>query len=202
MEKYITFSIGQLQFIDSFQFMTESLDNRAKNLSVDDLKITAEKCKAGMFDLLRKKGIYPYDYFNSMDRFAETCLPPRDKFYSQLTRHKITDEEYLHALNVWERGECKTLGDYHDVYLETDVLLLADVFEKFRTTSMTNYKLDPVSPENRHSRKIGTPNPFILGNLALPFHFSYRKIGIPVLYFNQIAQVSYTIHMQFIEWWC
>ena len=49
----------------------------------------------------------------------------------------------IYTLNVWERGECKTLGDYHDVYLETDVLLLADVFEKFRTTSMKNYKLDP-----------------------------------------------------------
>ena len=88
------------------------------------------------------KGIYLYEYMDSWDRLSETALPAKYKFYSKLNDDHITDEEYAHAQNVWERFECKNLGDYHDLYVKTDVALLADVFENFRTLCMEKYVLD------------------------------------------------------------
>ena len=70
-------------------------------------------------------------------------LLPKKKLYSNLNRLKIKDDDYDHANKVWETFGCNNFGDYHDTYLKTDVLLLADVFKKFRKTSMTHYGLDP-----------------------------------------------------------
>ena len=67
----------------------------------------------------------------------------QDKFYSGLSNEGITDDDYKHAQQVWDTFNCATLGDYHDIYLRTDVLLLADVFENFRKTAMATYGLDP-----------------------------------------------------------
>ena len=80
---------------------------------------------------------------NSKEKFKETKLPPKEAFYSKLSGEGITDEDYKHALNVWNAFEMKTLKDYHELYNDTDVLLLADVFENFRNICMENYKLDP-----------------------------------------------------------
>ena len=67
----------------------------------------------------------------------------QDKFDSGLSQEGITDDDYQHAQKVWDTFNCATLGDYHDLYLRTDVLLLADVFENFRKTAMTTYSPDP-----------------------------------------------------------
>ena len=67
----------------------------------------------------------------------------QDKFYSGLSQEGITDQDYKHAQQVWDTFNCATLGDYHDIYLETDVHLLADVFENFRRTALSTYGLDP-----------------------------------------------------------
>ena len=95
------------------------------------------------YSLLARKGVYPYDYVTSIVKFKETKLPPKEAFYSKLYDEEISDEDYQHALNVWNTFKCQTLQDYHDLYLKTDVLLLADVFENFRKTSLKYYKLDP-----------------------------------------------------------
>ena len=95
-------------------------------------------------DLLTRKGIYPYEYIDSAERFKERSLPPRECFYSSLTEEDITEEEFDHAQNVWREFEMESLENYHDVYLLTDVLLLADVFEEFRKTCLNSYGLDPV----------------------------------------------------------
>ena len=87
--------------------------------------------------------IYPYEYIDSWERFSEIKLPDKEKFYSKLNDEHITDEEYAHAQTVWETFECKTLGDYHDLYVKTDVALLADVFENFRNLCQEQYGLDP-----------------------------------------------------------
>src|SRR5678815_2399116 len=79
MEKYMTFSLGQLQFIDSLQFLNSSLDKLSSNLSLDDLKITATHSLK--LDLLRRKGVYPYEYTDSFSRFEENQLPPKEAFY-------------------------------------------------------------------------------------------------------------------------
>ena len=94
-------------------------------------------------ELMLQKGVYPYDYMNSWDRMEETELPPKEEFYSKLTEQHITDEEYQHAQTVWKSFGCKTMGDYHDLYMKTDVLLLADVFESFRDVCDTAFQLDP-----------------------------------------------------------
>ena len=80
---------------------------------------------------------------SSICKFDETQLPSKDAFYSKLNDEDITDEEYQHALNVWNEFHCKNIRDYHDLYLKSDVLLLADVFENFRATCLHHYKLDP-----------------------------------------------------------
>ena len=86
--------------------------------------------------LLLRKGIYPYEYMDSFERFGEIQLPEKEEFYSSLSGKGISDEEHAHAhahaQEVWTKFGCQTLGDYHDLYVDTDVLLLADVFENFR----------------------------------------------------------------------
>ena len=139
----MTFSVGQLQFIDSLQFLNSLLDNLSGNLRLEELQITKFHSGGKNLELLRRKGVYPYEYINSFQCFDERQLPPTEVFYSKLTREYITDKIYLHAQNVWKACECQTLGNYHNLYLQTDVLLLADVFETFRRTAQIHYKLDP-----------------------------------------------------------
>jgi len=92
---------------------------------------------------MKKKGVYPYDYMDSFSRFNETELTSRKDFYSILNDTDISEDDYKHAQEVWDAFEIQNLGDYHDLYLKTDVLLLADVFENFQETSLHHYKLDP-----------------------------------------------------------
>ena len=141
MEKYITFSVGGLRFIDSLNFLQGSLDSLVNATQKDSLRNTAEMSKGS--ELLFKKGIYPYEYMDSWHRFEETNLPEKEHFYSKLNDENITDEEYEHTRKVWETFGCKTLGDYHDLYVKTDVALLADVFKNFRNICMDQYGLDP-----------------------------------------------------------
>ena len=89
-----------------------------------------------------QKGIFPYDYLDSIERLTETSLPNREAFYNRLSDSEISAEDECHAKRVWELQGCTTLRDYHDYYLKTDVSLLADFFEKFRSTCLTSYGLD------------------------------------------------------------
>ena len=142
-EKYISFSIAQLKFLESFQFMASSLENLVKATNKSDFKITKSEF-GDKTDIILHKGVYPYEYIDSLDRFNETQLPSIEKFYSKLSDEKIKDVDYEHAQKVWNEFNCKTIGDYHALYLKTDVVLLADVFQTFRKTCMDSYKLDPL----------------------------------------------------------
>ena len=95
-------------------------------------------------NLILRKGIYPYEYIDSFEKLDELQLPPIEKFYSALTDRSVSFSDIKHAENVWNEFNCKTLCDYHDVYLKTDVSLLADVFQAFRKTCIKAYKLDPL----------------------------------------------------------
>ena len=144
MEKYLAFMLGNhLVFLDSLQFMNSSLDNLIKNLPDEAFKYTKQEFEKEQFNLMKRKGIYPYDHMDSFDRFNETQLPEKQDFYSILNNEHISDEQYKHAQNVWNTFNLKTMGDYHDLYLKSDILLLADVFENFRKTCLQYYKLDP-----------------------------------------------------------
>ena len=134
---------NHLTFIDSFQFMCSSLDKLVSNLPKDDLIYTSKPFKGKRLDLMSQKGVYPYDFVDSFEKFNQTELPNKDQFYSILNGQHITDDEYDHANKVWNTFMIKTMGGYHDLYLVSDVLLLTDVFENFRKTCMQHYKLDP-----------------------------------------------------------
>ena len=67
---------------------------------------------------MTRKGVYPYDYVTSIEKLQETKLPPKEAFYSILCNEEISDEDYQHALNVWNTFDCQTLQDYHDLYLK------------------------------------------------------------------------------------
>ena len=144
MEKYMAFMLGNhLMFIDSFQFISSSLDKLVSYLPKDDLIYTSKAFKGKRLDLMSQKGVYPYDYMDIFEKFNEKELPTKDQFYSILNDQHITDDEYNHDKEVWNTFMIRTLGDYHDLYVVSDVLLLIDVFENFRKTCMQYYKLDP-----------------------------------------------------------
>ena len=138
----VLFKKFEIRFIDSFKFLQTSLANLVSNLQPSDFTNLQKNVKNNS-SLLTRKGVYPYDYVTSIEKLQETKLPPKEAFYSKLYDEEISDEDYQHALNVWNTFDCQTLQDYHDLYLKSDVLLLADVFESFRKTCLKYYKLDP-----------------------------------------------------------
>ena len=132
----------EIRFIDSFKFLQLSLSKFVENLESPDFKNLNRVIKDNS-SLLTRKGVYPYNYVTSINKLKETKLPSKEAFHSKLLDQEISDKDYQHALNVWNTFNCQTLQDYHDLYLKTDVLLLADVFENFRKTCLKHYKLDP-----------------------------------------------------------
>ena len=162
-EKYITISVPinkehdngkttmyKLKFIDSYRFMQNSLSSLVDNLSEIGKKISQETlikiffntyqlCNNSNFNLLLRKGVYPYEYMDSWEKFNDTSLPNKKYFNKEHT----TDEDYLHAQKVWNTFKIKNLGEYHDLYVQSDTSLLADVFENFRNKCIEIYELDP-----------------------------------------------------------
>ena len=151
METYMAFMLGNhLNFIDSFQFMSSSLDKLVSNLPKEAFKYTSEEFTGKRLNLMSQKGVYPYDHMDCFEKFDQTELPTKEQFYSILNDQHVTNEEYDHARKVWETFDIETMGEYHDLsgYLKSDVLLLADVFESFRKTCLQYYKLDPCHHHN------------------------------------------------------
>ena len=132
-----------IRFIDSFKFMAASLDSLVKNLPKESFKNLTEFYEGDELNLLLRKGVFPYDWFDNFNRLSADNLPPKEAFHSVLNDSGISDEDYQHAQNVWETFKMKTMRDYHDLYLKSDVLLLSDVFENFRDVCLDNYSLDP-----------------------------------------------------------
>ena len=95
------------------------------------------------FIMLLRKGVYPYEYIDEWDKFNEKVLPGKDSFYSNLTLENISEIDYAHANNVFKKFNINNLGEYHDLYVRSDTLLLADIFENFRLSCLENYELDP-----------------------------------------------------------
>ena len=96
------------------------------------------------FILLLRRGVYPYEYTDDWEKFNETALPEKEKSYRNLSLEDITDADYMHANRVCKDFEMKNLGEYHDLYLKSDTLLLADGFENFRDLCLGIHELDPV----------------------------------------------------------
>ena len=156
----------ELRFLDSFSFLASSLSKLSETLKPEDfintkkyietLQFTTENQKEQAFKLLCKKGVYPYSFVNDVSKLNITNLPSIEQFDDKLSEGKISsdkysyniykklnEKEYAHAQEVWEFFNCKTLKDYHMLYLATDVMLLSDVFETFRKNMKSGFKLDP-----------------------------------------------------------
>jgi len=146
-EKYMSFEYNNIKFIDSFMFMSSSIEKLTESLKTDgklndNFKFTKQHFGEHA-ELMCRKGVYPYSYVQNHDVF-EKGLPPKEAFYNDLTKSHIKQEEYEHAVNVYKTMGCKNFGDYHDLYLKSDVLLLSDIFENFRKISFESYKLEPL----------------------------------------------------------
>ena len=166
-EKFINIGFDSLSVKDSFSFITASLDKLVSMTKYDNTDekdrrkwvlrdnwqsnfrysskndiIKTEKC----LDLLTEKGVNPYDYMNLFDKFNDEHVPSKEQFYNRLTEEDITNDDYNKAKQIWKHFGIKSMGEYHDLYLKTDVLLLTDVFENFRDTCLSYYGLDPVLP--------------------------------------------------------
>ena len=132
----------EIRDIDSFKFMASSIDSLSKNLSREQFR-EMRKVFEEVTELLIRKGVYPYDYMDNFDRFNELELTPFEEFYSRLNDSNVDVKDYEHAQKVWKHFNIKNMGEYHDLYLKTDVILLADIFGNFRDLCVKNYKLDP-----------------------------------------------------------
>ncbi len=152
-DTFMTFSFRGLRFIDSMKFMKESLDKLSQNLlktGKQDFRnfnawATDQRFSDSTVDLLLQKGEFPYEYFDHPRVFDDLSLPPVDNWYSKLKDEGIAHDDLLKAQRVWDTMGCKTFQDYHDLYLRVDTLLLADIFENFRTICLSQHKLDPVN---------------------------------------------------------
>ena len=145
-EKFISFTKHlkkiKLRFVDSLRFLPFSLSTLSKNLQRDDFVETRKIVPDDKMDLVLRKGVFPYDYIDSLKRFEETSLPPPEMFYNRLSESDIDPEDYEHALKVWRELNMSTLGDYNDFYVKLDVTLLCDVMEQFRNVCISAYDLD------------------------------------------------------------
>ena len=143
VENYLQIKWGtHLVFKDSIQFLNSSLSKLSESLNEDEF-IHLRNHFGCNYHLMRQKGVFPYEWFNNCDKFDVTSLPDIEKFYSKLNNTHITPSEYEYANRVWNYFNCQTFGNYHDLYLITDVLLLCDVFETFRKNGMKSFGLDP-----------------------------------------------------------
>ena len=145
IEKYLSITVGRLQFLDSMQFVAgRSLADLAETLKDDEeFRYTKEAFpKRKQFKLVKKKGIFPYDFLDHIHKLKHRKFPSRKKFFNTLADTECTKKDYKHAKRVWKTFKCKSFEDYHDIYLKTDVVLLADFFEQFRNTCLKSYGLD------------------------------------------------------------
>ncbi|XP_050500679.1 uncharacterized protein LOC126888603 [Diabrotica virgifera virgifera] len=123
-----------------------SLDELVSTLNKNDFKICKRefsRLSDDEFKLITKKGVFCYDFIDSWEKLNITDLPPIEAFYNKLNDTNLTDEKYAHAKIVWDTFNIENLGQYSDLYLKTDIVLLADVFETFRKKCFITYGLDP-----------------------------------------------------------
>ena len=143
--KFISLQIGSFIFKDSYLFLCKSLDYLTKTIDDND-RISLKQEFGENYQLLTKKGIYPYDYFDNTKKYNEQKLPNKEEFFNKINNKNISDEDYNHAKNVFEKFKCENLLDYSILYLKTDICHLSDVFQKFSDFAYKTYELDP-----RHS---------------------------------------------------
>lgn len=147
-EKFSSFTLDEVKFIDSYSFLNASLDALTRNLINDGHEFKIFNKIFGSFEkkeLLKRKGIFPYSYFSDLSVLKEKNLPPKECFYNILSGETITNDEYDHAKLVWTSFSCKSFYDYLLLYQITDVVLLAEVFQNYRKSAYDVFELEVVS---------------------------------------------------------
>lgn len=146
-EKYLAIHMDSMRFIDSYQFLAESLEALVDTLKKKNMR----QSFSVMYDLfgndanmLLRKNVYPYEWVDSWDKFKVTKFPSIDQFHNALKDEKVKKEDYEHGQSVYKHINMKNFGQYHDIYLLSDCGLLACVFEEFRRMIFSYFKLDPV----------------------------------------------------------
>lgn len=151
-ERYISFSKllkvnnhrVSLRFIDSLKFLSCCLETLANNLNINQFdELRKHFPNEQDFNRLIRKGVYPYEFMTGLESLKQKSLPTQNQFFSSITDANVSNEDYEHAKDVWQHFKCCSMSDYSDLYLKTDVLLLSDIFENFRTVCMSTYGLDP-----------------------------------------------------------
>lgn len=183
-ENYISFTkflpIGdgdhiQLRFTDSFKFLGTSLEKLAKTLKKEDFHCLRKHFpEDNHFSLLTRKGVYPYNYMSNWETYLEDSLPSQSKFFNTMTNEHISTEDYQHAQSVWSQFEIHNLGEYTDLYLKSDVLILTDIFESFRKTCKRHYQLDPA---------------FYITAPSLSFDAMLLKTGVKLELLNDLSMI-------------
>ena len=145
-ERFHAIYFDQFVFVDSLAFLSASLAKLIESLKakgVSHFCRTKEYFGERKLDLFLKKGVFCYEYLDKVEKLIATSLPEKEAFYDSIREENISDEDYRHALAVWKSLGCKTLEDYMVKYLQSDVLLLTDVYEAFRALCFDSYALDP-----------------------------------------------------------
>ena len=145
-DKYLSFQVGNQRFIDSFQFLSTSLDNLTSLLLKSGReKFTHTNKFLGDSDLVSAKGVYPYSYMTGPEKFTETQLPlPIKAFYNIQEDEPCPQKNYDLAREIWTQYDMQTMQNYHDLYLLSDVLLLTGIFQNFWNSVYEQHHLDPL----------------------------------------------------------
>ncbi|XP_064488299.1 uncharacterized protein LOC135400385 [Ornithodoros turicata] len=147
-QKFKSIDVGSFRFMDSLSFLNASLEMLVKNLrekGVENFHCLRQFfSNEEHFGLVVRKGVFCYSHITDFDVYDEPCLPPREKFFNTLNGVEVSEEDYNHAQNVFEKFQMTSLGEYSDLYLLTDTLLLADVFQNFRKWTLDVHKIEPL----------------------------------------------------------
>ena len=143
-EEYISVKYGCIRFIDSYRFLSESLDKLVKNLDDIDFKILKKEFP-DKYQYLNKKLAYPYEYFHTIDDYKKPVDNlKKEDFFSKLKNDYPDDDEIKRTKEIIETFNIKDGVELTKLYCKTDVILLADAFEKFVTVSFEEYKINPL----------------------------------------------------------
>ena len=148
-----SFTVGKLAFIDSFAHLPSGLESLINNVPDDDKHFLRSLCNTEEeFKLMNKKGFFPYDWFDTIDKLNMPIEDLRQHhFNNSMKKEKLTDADWLGIKHLIKKLNMKTFKDYHDYYLDIDVAGHIDVIRSYREISMKHYQLDPLN-------YVGTPS--------------------------------------------
>lgn len=147
-QKCTSFILDRIRFLDSFLFLPSKLSDLVENLKISKYNFPIFNSFFNSYKHrkhLLRKGVFPYSYFDSTSVLEEKNLPQRHCFFDDLNNKDISEDDYRWAKFIFQKFKCVTFKDYLRLYLDCDVMLLADVFENFRNLSMNYFELDPVN---------------------------------------------------------